>query len=91
MILVLLKFLLLREMNQKETKSFLSSLKNNIKNNKLSFDSLAQIYSQDPGTASSGGYLGFTSRGSLVKEYEDFLFLKIRRYKDPLKQILVII
>ena len=60
--------------SERETKSFLDSLKNNIKNKGLSFDSLAQIYSQDPNTASSGGYLGFTSRGSLVQEYEEVAY-----------------
>ena len=57
-----------------ETKYFLESLKNNIENNFLSFDSLAQIYSQDHNTSSSGGYLGFTSRGSLVQEYEEVAY-----------------
>ena len=60
--------------SEKETKYFLDSLKNNIENSGLSFDSLAQIYSQDPNTASSGGYLGFTSRGSLVQEYEEVAY-----------------
>ena len=62
------------EDSEKETKYFLDSLKNIVENNGLSFDSLAQIYSQDPNTASSGGYLGFTSRGSLVQEYEEVAY-----------------
>jgi len=62
------------EDSENETKYFLDSLKNNVENNGLSFDSLAQKHSQDPNTSSSGGYLGFTSRGSLVQEYEEVAY-----------------
>ena len=72
--------------SEKKTKYFLDSLKNNIENKGLSFDSLAQIYSQDPNTASSGGYLGFTSRGSLFKEYEEVAYsLKPGNLGGPIK------
>ena len=36
-----------------------------------SFDSLAIVYSQDPGSSSGGGRLGFTNRGELVRPYEE--------------------
>lgn len=38
------------------------------------FSTLAILYSEDPGTAMKGGELGFTSRGSLVKEFADVAF-----------------
>ena len=38
------------------------------------FDSLAMIYSQDPGSATSGGSLGYVKRGSLVSEFEAVAF-----------------
>ena len=40
----------------------------------VSFDSLAKVFSHDPGTSQSGGFLGFTTRGSLVKEYEEVAY-----------------
>ncbi|MDR7554546.1 MAG: peptidylprolyl isomerase [Armatimonadota bacterium] len=35
------------------------------------FDALARQYSEDPGSAPQGGDLGYVSRGTLVKEFED--------------------
>ena len=49
----------------------LDSLRNLIVGSGASFDSMAIIYSQDPGSAPSGGNLGLTSRGTLVQEYEE--------------------
>ncbi|GAB4370144.1 MAG: peptidylprolyl isomerase [Calditrichia bacterium] len=39
-----------------------------------SFETLARLYSEDPGSASKGGDLGFVSRGTLVKEFEEVAF-----------------
>ena len=39
-----------------------------------SFESLAQTFSEDPGSKSKGGSLGLVSRGSLVKEFETVAF-----------------
>jgi len=38
------------------------------------FGSLARQFSEDPGSASNGGVLGFVSRGTLVKEFEEVAF-----------------
>ena len=47
------------------------------------FAELAREYSEDPGTASRGGDLGFVSRGDFVKEFEEVAFgLKEGEYSD---------
>ncbi len=38
------------------------------------FAELARNYSEDPGTAKNGGDLGFVTRGTLVKEFEETAF-----------------
>jgi len=38
------------------------------------FESLAKTFSQDPGTASKGGNLGFVERGTLYPEFEEAAF-----------------
>ncbi len=38
------------------------------------FATLARQYSEDPGSARNGGELGFVSRGTFVKEYEEAAF-----------------
>jgi len=50
---------------------FLNTLRDQIQTKGASFDSLAQLYSHDPGSAPMGGRLGFTYRGALVREYEE--------------------
>ncbi|HTS22372.1 MAG TPA: SurA N-terminal domain-containing protein [Casimicrobiaceae bacterium] len=51
------------------------------------FAELAKKYSQDPGSASQGGDLGFFSRdGSMVKPFEDAVFsMKAGEVSEPIK------
>lgn len=44
------------------------------KQNPANFAQLAQQYSQDTGSASQGGDLGFFARGAMVKPFEDAVF-----------------
>lgn len=70
--------------SQKDTLvSFLFSLKDSI-NNGVSFSSLAKNYSDDVGSASEGGSLGFFVRGSLFPEYESIAFdLNVGEVSEP--------
>lgn len=50
------------------------------------FDSLAMKYSQDPGSAASGGSLGYVKRGSLVGEFESVAFtLDLGSISEPIE------
>jgi len=52
----------------------------------VSFDSLASNYSDDLASAKNGGLLGYTKRGSLVKEFEEVAFsLDINEFSLPVK------
>ena len=66
--------------------SFLDSLKSILIKNPQQFDSLAIKFSHDPGTAEQGGYLGFTNRGTLVKEFEEKAYsLSVNDIAGPIK------
>jgi peptidyl-prolyl cis-trans isomerase SurA len=50
------------------------------------FSEFAKLYSQDPGSKSRGGDLGFTRRGSLVSKFEEVAFtLDIGEISKPVK------
>lgn len=50
------------------------------------FAKLAKQYSQDPGSASNGGDLGWFGPGKMVKEFEDAAYkLKVGEISDPVK------
>lgn len=52
------------------------------------FSLLAKIYSDDKGSADSGGELGWIHRGSLVREFEEAAFsLDINEVSEPVKTI----
>ena len=69
-----------------KTLKLLSDLKNKILKNNARFDSLAVRYSEDPGSSLNGGFLGFTKRGSLVKEYEQAVYsMEVGEISDPIK------
>jgi len=71
---------------EEEDISFLKEIKENIIQKGQSFDSLAIKYSEDPGSSFSGGYLGFTKRGTLVKEYEKAAYsMEIGEISNPVK------
>jgi peptidyl-prolyl cis-trans isomerase SurA len=61
------------EESKEEAKEKLMKILEMIKNGE-SFEELAKKYSQDPGSASRGGDLGFTNRGDFVKEFEEVAF-----------------
>ena len=50
------------------------------------WNALAQQYSDDPGSAPSGGDLGFVGKGQFVKEYEDAVrTMQVGQVSDPVK------
>ncbi|MCS7004301.1 MAG: peptidylprolyl isomerase [Cytophagales bacterium] len=51
-------------------RAFLLSLKYAIERGEMTFSEAARKYSEDPGSAQSGGELGWRSRGELVPEFE---------------------
>jgi parvulin-like peptidyl-prolyl isomerase len=55
-------------------------------NDQALWNQLASQYSDDPGSAPSGGDLGFVGKGQFVKEYEDAVRkLQIGQVSDPVK------
>ncbi|MAV59447.1 MAG: hypothetical protein CMG07_05810 [Candidatus Marinimicrobia bacterium] len=67
---------------KKELYNFLISLKDSIKIN--SFEKMAMVYSDDPGSSENGGDLGYISRGTLVNKFEKVAFgLEIGQISNP--------
>ena len=65
--------------------SFLNNLKDSLSFG-VSFSDLAKRHSEDIGSSSSGGALGFFVRGSLFPEYESVAFgLSVGEVSDPFK------
>jgi len=52
-----------------ETISYLNKIKDSITNNQITFENAAKLYSQDPETASKGGYSGFVPVEKLDSNY----------------------
>ncbi len=73
------------ELQKEKVRNLLSNIRSRIKSGE-SFASLAQQYSQDPGSARRGGELGFYGRGELAPEYEaTALSLKTGEVSDPVE------
>jgi len=66
----------------------LATIKKNILDGKTDFATMARQYSEDPGSALSGGDLGFFNRGELAPEYEAMaLSLKQGEIGDPVESM----
>ena len=66
----------------------LSSIKKQILDGETDFATMARKYSEDPGSALSGGDLGFFNRGELAPEYEaTALSLKPGEISDPVESM----
>ncbi len=73
------------EKAEKEAYDLAESLRDSIKNG-ASFAELAKKYSQDPGSAASGGDLGWASRGQFVPEFEHAVYaLKVGEISPVVK------
>ena len=71
--------------SDKKAKELALDLQKRIMNGE-DFAALAKKYSEDPGTKSKGGDLGFFATGSMVKPFEDLAFsLKINEIGGPVK------
>ena len=68
--------------------NFAKTIKDSVEAGFLKFSLAAKKYSQDPGSALNGGSLGYTSRGSLLKEYEQVAFsLDKNSLSDPVESL----
>lgn len=73
------------EASRRSELNLISQLKERIKRGASSFEEEAKKYSQDPGSASAGGDLGYMKRGTLVSEYEEVAFsLDINEISEPI-------
>ena len=73
---------------KEEVSNLLASIKKRILDGDSDFATMARQYSEDPGSAASGGDLGFFNRGELAPEYEaTALGLKQGEISDPVESM----
>ena len=73
------------ETAKKSSVLFLKDIKTKIKSGD-SFSDLAKKHSEDPGSKSNGGNLGWVKRGSLVKSFETAAFTSpVKNITDPIE------
>jgi peptidyl-prolyl cis-trans isomerase D len=65
----------------------LEGYRQQILSGKTTFEKIAAQYSQDPGSKNQGGELGWATRGTMVKEFEDQIFEKLKKgeISEPFK------
>jgi len=72
--------------DQDAAKAKAEQLLQQVRKNPAKFAELAKKYSQDPGSASNGGDLGFFGRGMMVKPFDDAVFaLKVGEISGMVK------
>lgn len=70
----------------RQAREQIENIKSKIDSNELTFEDAAQIYSQDPATASLSGDLGTFGRGDMVVEFEEAAFsLSEGQISEPVK------
>lgn len=62
------------EAEQKAARAKIDAILQQVRKNPADFPKLAKENSQDPGSASKGGDLGYFQRGAMVKPFEDTVF-----------------
>jgi peptidyl-prolyl cis-trans isomerase SurA len=62
------------EESKKTAKQKLEELRKRIVAGEDAFETLAKVYSEDPGSAEQGGFLGEFSKGDMAPEFEEILY-----------------
>ena len=70
----IVKFVPISDEQKKAVKDKLLGYKNEVLSGKSTFEAKAVLYSQDPGTATKGGELGFFGRGDMQPSFEAAAF-----------------